>query len=115
MPRIRGSCLHRLRSMSTITILAYLIVFVFITAMWNENCIENEILQTPSHSHYNNEIMAKAGQNYPVCSNIDALEQALMIEEKNRVREEKRYDQMLLGGQMNCGNIRVGLGVFRKR
>ena len=83
--------------------------------MWKENRIENEILQTPNHSHYNNQIMAKAGQNYPVCSNINALEQALIFEEKNRVSEEKKYDQMLLKGQMNCGNIRVGLGIFSKR
>lgn len=116
MPRTRGlSCISRLRSMSTITMLANVIVFVFLFAMWEENHIENEILKTPNHAHFNNEMMAKTGQNYPVCKNINALDLALIIEEKNRISEEKKYNEMLLNGLMNCGNIRVGLGIFSKR
>lgn len=59
--------------------------------------------------------MVKKEQNYPVCNNINALEEELKMEEKNRVDEEKRYDTLLLNGQLNCGHIRVGMGIFSKR
>ena len=111
-----SSKLNVLRMMlSKFSVLACLISVVLLLAMWEGILTADEIIETPHRAHYYNEIMARRGQNYPICMNIDALEKELIIEEKNRVSEEQRYEDLLLHGQMNCGNIRVGLGIFSKR
>ena len=59
--------------------------------------------------------MTKSGQNYPVCMNLESLENQLKVDESNRKVEEDRYETLLQNGGLNCGNVRVGLGLFSKR
>jgi hypothetical protein len=58
---------------------------------------------------------ARSGINYPICGKLDDLEQDLQKEEGSRSAAEKKYEEMLRAGQMNCGHIRVGLGIFVRR
>lgn len=64
---------------------------------------------------YHNEIMAKSGQNYPVCMNIESLEEQLYADLSNKRSEEDRYESLLRSGGLNCGNVREGLGLFTRR
>lgn len=114
MMRLR-SCTKRLASMSGFAMLGCLILIVLLMALIEGFLVGNEIIETPNRAHYYNEKMARKGQNYPICMNLDALEKDLKAEEMNIVNEEKRYEELLSNGQMNCGNIRVGLGLFSKR
>ena len=83
--------------------------------MYQESFLGNESMQTPNRPLYYNEIMARTNVNYPVCKKLDILDRELRVEEENRAAEERRYDELLLKGQLNCGNIRVGMGIFSKR
>ena len=64
---------------------------------------------------YHNEIMAQSGLNYPVCMRIQSLENQLKVDQSNQRQEEDRYEALLHSGGLNCGNVRVGLGLFSKR
>jgi len=101
--------------MSKFTLLAFVIFVFLLIAIIEEYSISTGSPQVMKRNLYFNELLTKKEQNYPVCGNINALEEELKIEEKNRVNEEKRYDKLLLKGNLNCGNIRVGMGIFSKR
>lgn len=70
---------------------------------------------TVRRDHLFNEERARSGNNYPICSKLEDLEQELRLEEGGRLLAEKKYEDMLRAGQMNCGHIRVGLGIFMRR
>lgn len=101
--------------MSKFTLLVMMIFAFLFIAIFQEYSITTGSSQIMKRNFYFNEFMIKKGQNYPVCNNINALEEELRMEEKDRLNEEKRYDALFLKGQLNCGYIRVGMGIFSKR
>lgn len=113
--RTRNSIVSIMRSSKTFSVLAFIIICVGLAIIWDGSSFENEIVQAAQRQPYFDEVMARNGQNYPVCSRISALELELASDEINQASEEKKYKSLLLDGGLNCGNVRVGLGLFGKR
>ena len=92
------------------------IFLIFCIEMWQEYSFsQGAIITGIQRTTYFNEERARSGINYPICHQLDVLERDLEKEEHNRWTAEKGYEDMLRAGQMNCGNIRVGLGIFTRR
>jgi hypothetical protein len=111
-------------------LLVGVIVLMFCVEMWQEyssftrddanpNSISTNtgsgVHGTVRRQHMFNHERARSGINYPICGKLDELEQDLQKEEGNRPSAEKKYEEMLRAGLMNCGHIRVGLGIFVRR
>jgi hypothetical protein len=62
-----------------------------------------------------NDWMARTGRNYPVCKRLVEIESELQRELLDRTEEEAKYQRMMDSGDLNCGKIRVGSGIFEKR
>ena len=62
-----------------------------------------------------NDWMARTGRNYPVCKRLVEIESELQRELLDRIEEETKYQRMMDSGDLNCGKIRVGSGIFEKR
>ena len=98
----------------------YLLIFITLVVLmelWYDNAtnLEENSSQFHRKSLLFNEEMAQLGVNYPVCSRLASLFEELEKEEMNRVNEEKRYTELLEKGELNCGVIRVGFGILKKR
>lgn len=111
----RCSYLPGVRSKRTLSIAAIIITCFLLALVWEGNNLTFRWGQTFFRQPYQNELMTKSGQNYPVCMNLESLKNQLKADERNRRREEDRYESLLQNGGLNCGNVRVGLGLFSKR
>ena len=111
----RCSYLPGVRSKRTLSIAAIIITCFLLAIVWESDNLTFRWGQTVFRQPYQNEVMTKSGQNYPVCMNLESLENQLKADESNRHMVEDRYETLLQNGGLNCGNIRVGLGLFSKR
>ena len=109
------SNLPGVRSTSALYILAIIVICFIFATIWESNNLSDGRGRTVIREAYHNEIMAKSGQNYPVCMNIRSLEEQLKADLSNKRSEEDRYESLLRSGGLNCGNVREGLGLFTKR
>jgi hypothetical protein len=113
--RIRNSIVFPIRSRRSFTVLAFIIICIVLALIWDDSSLENDIVQVVQRQPYFDEIMARTGQNYPICSRISALGLEIVTDELNLASEEKKYKNLILDGGLNCGNVRVGIGLFSKR
>jgi hypothetical protein len=113
--RTRNSLVSTMRSTRSFTILAFLIICIVLAVIWDGSSLQNDIVQAVQQQPYFDEMMARTGQNYPICSRISELESEIVSDESNLASEEKKYKNLLLEGGLNCGNVRVGIGLFSKR
>ena len=101
-------------SLSLLVISLVILIFVLATIWESDNLFDDRGL-TVIRETYHDEIMARAGQNYPVCSKIQSLEDQLKADQSSQRVDEERYEGLLHNGGLNCGNVRVGMGLFSKR
>jgi hypothetical protein len=113
--RTRNSLVSTMRSTRSFTILAFLIICIVLAVIWDGSSLQNDIVHAVQQQPYFDEMMARTGQNYPICSRISELESEIVSDESNLASEEKKYKNLLLEGGLNCGNVRVGIGLFSKR
>lgn len=113
--KTRNSLLSTIRSNRSFSVLAFIIMCIVLAIIWDGASLENDITQAVQRQSYFDEIMARTGQNYPICSRISSLESDVISDEFNLASEEKKYKNLLLDGGLNCGNVRVGLGLFSRR
>ena len=111
----RCSNLPGVRSTSALYILAIILICFIFATIWEITYLSDDRGRTVIREPYHNEFMAKSDQNYPVCMNIQSLEEQLDADRSNQQDEEDRYESLLLSGGLNCGNVREGLGLFTKR
>lgn len=110
---IRTSSSRNLRVVYSV--LSIIILCIAVVSIWDASYIEEEIIDVLLREQYYDEVMARTGQNYPVCTAITGLAAQIKLDEFNRVSEEKRYENLLRSGKLSCGNIRVGTGIFGRR
>lgn len=113
--RTRSSLVPTTRSTRSFSVLAFITICIALVVIWDSASLEHNIVQSIQRQPYFDEIMARTGQNYPICSRISALESEIVSDESNLASEETKYRKLLLDGGLNCGNVRVGLGLFSKR
>ena len=110
---IRTSSSRNLRIVYSV--LSVIISCLVLVSIWDASYIEDETVEVSLREQYYDQVMAGSGQNYPVCGAIAALAAQLKLDEFNRGSEEKRYEKLLLSGELHCGNVRVGMGIFDRR
>lgn len=98
-----------------ITIVALLSFSSMLIRQYNQNATHP--IESANHQFRKRHDYAKVQEdaNYPVCKIINSLDTLLKEEELHKSKYNEIYKNMMLEGELNCGIIRVGGGIFDRR